>query len=149
MSFAVDGLQGMDCWLNRVSVPITNITPARAHSKCMSALLWGNTNATKHRHSTATAWRHEPSGKGETVSTSCFDQQTPKQGMKKRLEAKTCMGGLGDFPSLLLLLSHFSRVQFCATPQTAAHQAPPSVRFSRQEYWSGLPFPSPMHENKK
>ena len=28
----------------------------------------------------------------------------------------------------------------------AAHQAPPSLRFSRQEYWSGLPFPSPMHE---
>ena len=27
----------------------------------------------------------------------------------------------------------------------AAHQAPPSLRFSRQEYWSGLPFPSPMH----
>ena len=46
---------------------------------------------------------------------------------------------------LLLLLSHFSRVQLCATPQTAAHQAPPSLRFSRQEQWSGLPFPSPMH----
>ena len=29
------------------------------------------------------------------------------------------------------------------TPQTVAHQAPPSMRFSRQEYWSGLPFPSP------
>ena len=29
------------------------------------------------------------------------------------------------------------------TPQTAAHQAPPSMGFSRQEYWSGLPFPSP------
>src|SRR5574341_849406 len=27
----------------------------------------------------------------------------------------------------------------------AAHQAPPSLGFSRQEYWSGLPFPSPMH----
>ena len=31
----------------------------------------------------------------------------------------------------------------------AAHQAPPSLRFSRQEYWSGLPFPSPMHESEK
>ena len=46
---------------------------------------------------------------------------------------------------LLLLLSRFSRVQLCATPQTAAHQAPLSLGFSRQEYWSGLPFPSPMH----
>ena len=48
----------------------------------------------------------------------------------------------------LRLLSCFSRVQLCVTPQTAAHQAPPSLRFSRQEHWSGLPFPSPMHENE-
>ena len=36
-----------------------------------------------------------------------------------------------------------SRVRLFATPRTAAHQAPPSMGFSRQEYWSGLPFPSP------
>ena len=41
---------------------------------------------------------------------------------------------------LLLLLSHFSRVRLCATP---------SLGFSRQEPWSGLPFPSPMHESEK
>ena len=35
-----------------------------------------------------------------------------------------------------------SRVQFFATPWTIAYQAPPSMGFSRQEYWSGLPFPS-------
>ena len=45
---------------------------------------------------------------------------------------------------MLLLLSHFSRVQPCVTPQMAAHQAPPSLGFSRQEHWSGLPFPSPI-----
>ena len=45
--------------------------------------------------------------------------------------------------TLLLLLSHFSHVQLCVTPQTAAHQALPSLGFSRQESWSGLPFPSP------
>ena len=44
---------------------------------------------------------------------------------------------------LLLLLRRFSRVWLCATPQRAAHQAPPSMGFSRQEYWSGLPFPTP------
>ena len=49
---------------------------------------------------------------------------------------------------LLLLLSHFSRVRLCATPETAAHQAPPSLGFSRQEHWSGLPLPSPMHESE-
>ena len=41
---------------------------------------------------------------------------------------------------LLLLLSHFSRVQLCATP---------SLGFSRQEHWSRLPFPSPMHKSEK
>ena len=50
---------------------------------------------------------------------------------------------------LLLLLSCFSRVRLCATPQTAAPQAPPSLGFSRQEHWSGLPFPSPTHESEK
>ena len=49
---------------------------------------------------------------------------------------------------MLLLLSHFSRVRLCVTPQTAAHQAPPSLGFSRQEHWSGLPFPSPVHESE-
>ena len=45
-------------------------------------------------------------------------------------------------PLLLLLLSHFSHVQLCVTPQTAAHQALLSLGFSRQEYWSELPLPS-------
>ena len=49
---------------------------------------------------------------------------------------------------LLLLLSCFSCVRLCAIPQTAAHQAPPTLGFSRQEHWSGLPFPSPMHESE-
>ena len=39
--------------------------------------------------------------------------------------------------------SLLSRVQLFATPWTAVHQAPLSMRFSRQGYWSGLPFPSP------
>ena len=50
---------------------------------------------------------------------------------------------------LLLALNRFSRLRLCATPQTAAHQAPPSLGFSRQEHWSGLPFPSPIHESEK
>ena len=50
---------------------------------------------------------------------------------------------------LVLLLSCFSRVWLCVTPQMAAHQAPPSLGFSRQEHWSGLPFPSAMHESEK
>ena len=50
---------------------------------------------------------------------------------------------------LLLLLIHFSRIRTCATQLTAAHQAPLSLVFSRQEYWGGLPVPSPMHESEK
>ena len=41
------------------------------------------------------------------------------------------------------MLSRFSHVQLFAILWTAVHQAPLSMRFSRQEYWSGLPFPPP------
>ena len=51
--------------------------------------------------------------------------------------------------SRILLLSHFSHVRLCATPWMAPHQASPSPGFSRQEHWSGLPFPSPVHESEK
>ena len=47
----------------------------------------------------------------------------------------------------MLLLSRFSCVRLSATPETAAHQAPLSLGFSRQEHWSG--FPSPMHGSEK
>ena len=50
---------------------------------------------------------------------------------------------------LLLLLSNFSHVRICVTPEMAAHQALLSLGFSRQEHWSGLPFPSPVHESEK
>ena len=55
------------------------------------------------------------------------------------------MGGEEAFRSifgLLLLFSH-SVVSNSAAPQTVARQAPLSMGFPRQEYWSGLPFPSP------
>jgi len=41
------------------------------------------------------------------------------------------------------VLSHFSRVQLFVTPWTVAHQVPLSMEFSKQEYWSELPFPPP------
>ena len=47
------------------------------------------------------------------------------------------------------LLSHFSHVRLCVTPKMAAHQATLSLGFSRQEHWSGLPFPSLMRESEK
>ena len=61
----------------------------------------------------------------------------------------TAIPTTATMPLQLLLLSRFSRVRPCATPWTAAHQAPLSLGFSRQEHWSGLPFPSPMRESEK
>ena len=48
----------------------------------------------------------------------------------------------------LLPLSCLSLAWLCVTPETAAHQAPLSLGFSRQEHWRGLPFPSSMHESE-
>ena len=45
--------------------------------------------------------------------------------------------------ALISQVKSLSRVRLFATPWTVAYQAPPSMGFSRQEYWSGLPFPSP------
>ena len=42
-----------------------------------------------------------------------------------------------------------SRVRLLATPWTAAYQAPPSMGFCRQEYWSGMPLPSPINWTKQ
>ena len=55
----------------------------------------------------------------------------------------------GSLCYIFIQEGRFSRVRLCATPETAAHQAPPSLGFSRQEHWSGLPFPSPIHESEK
>ena len=55
----------------------------------------------------------------------------------------------GEMYTVLLLLSRFSRVRLCATPEMAANQALPTLGFSMQEHWSGVPFPSPMHESEK
>ena len=46
-----------------------------------------------------------------------------------------------SFSYYMLYLTFLSRVQFFVTPRTLAHLAPLSMGFSRQEYWSGLPFP--------
>ena len=60
----------------------------------------------------------------------------------------TC-GHRGQLLLLLVMLSLFIRVRLCATPETATHQAPTSLEFSRQEQRGGLPFPSPVHESEK
>ena len=92
---------------------------------------------------------------GFVVNRQCITPQLTQIRTDKLSTLNDFQRLLGDInwirPSLLLLLllSRFSHVRLCATPQTAAHQAPSSLGFSRQEHWSGLPFPSPMHEGEK
>ena len=100
----------------------------------------------------------EPPGKPKNTG---LDSLSPHQGNfltqesnwgllhSRRILYQLSYMGSPSSSMLLLLLSRFSRVRLCATPETAAHQAPPSLGFSRQEYWSGLPFPSPVHESEK
>ena len=92
-------------------------------------------------HSSILAWRipwtAEPSGLQSMVSQSRAQLRNQHFYFKLKLKAAA------------KLPSCFSRVRLCATSQTAAHQAPPSLGFSRQKHWSGLPFPSPMHESDK
>ena len=59
----------------------------------------------------------------------------------------TCFGRFEDVLFIVKVKS-LSRFQLFATLWTVVYQAPLSMRFSRQEYWSGLPFPSPMHESE-
>ena len=67
----------------------------------------------------------------------------------KQSSLKNASVSATQYRRMLLLLSRFSCGQLCATPETAAHRAPPPLGFSRQEHWSELPFPSPMHESEK
>ena len=97
-----------------------------------------------------TSWQID----GETVKTVTdflflSSKATADSNYSHEIKKHWLLGRKAMINLLLLLLSHFSRVRLCATPKTAAHQAPPSLGFSRQEHWSGLPFPSPMHESGK
>ena len=74
-------------------------------------------------------------------------------GQQKTLPPPYCQRGkpnscMKDVAAAAAAKSLQSCLTLC-TPQTAAHQAPPFLGFSRQEHWSGLPFPSPMYESAK
>ena len=86
-------------------------------------------------------------GNSNLLQYSCLENSTDREAWRATvLDHKEW--DMTDY-TLDCLLSRFSRVRLCATPWTAARQAPPSLGFSRQEHWIGLPFPSPMHESEK
>ena len=87
----------------------------------------------------------------EVLATAIREEKQIKwiQIRKEKLKFSLFVDDITLYMPLLLLLSHFNCVRLCATPETAACQAPLSLGFSRQEHWGGLPFPFPMHESEK
>ena len=76
------------------------------------------------------------------------DSSPPGSPIPGMLQARTpewVAISLSNAWKLKMKVKSLSRVQLSATPWTAAHQAPPSMGFSRQEYWSGMPLPSLLH----
>ena len=71
---------------------------------------------------------------GPILSTSTWGIKVPRVSLRTHMRARECVCGC------VQLLSH---IRLFATLWTVAHQAPLSMGFSRQEYWSGLPFPTP------
>ena len=75
-----------------------------------------------------------------------IDGSPPGSPVPGILQARTLESGAISFSNAgkwKVKVNSLSRVQLLATPWTAAYQAPPSIGFSRQEYWSGVPLPSP------
>ena len=78
----------------------------------------------------------------------CATPQTSDSPVPGILQARTLEWVAISFSNawkLKVKVKPLSPVRLLATPWTAAHQAPPPMRFSRQEYWSGMPLPSPFH----
>ena len=76
-----------------------------------------------------------------------IDSSPPGSPIPGILQARTLEWGAISFSNAWkwkVKVKLLSRVRLLATPWTAAHQAPPPMGFSRQEYWSGVPLPSPF-----
>ena len=93
-----------------------------------------------------------PKGKVKVVRScpapcSPMDCHLPHSSVHGTLQARTLEWVTISFSNACMHAKSFSHVCLCATPWTAAHQAPLSTGFSRQEDWSGSPFPSPRIAN--
>ena len=72
-----------------------------------------------------------------------IDGSPPDSSVPGILQARILEWVAISFSNACMHTKSFSSIRFCATQWTAAHQIPLSMEFSRQEYWSGLSFPSP------
>ena len=91
----------------------------------------------------------DPMNRGAWWATVHWVWLQSKHDWSDTAQAQTLASSIHRYLYMLLLLSRFSHVPLCATPWMEAHRATLSLGFSRQEHWSGLPFPSPMHESEK
>ena len=97
------------------------------------------------------SWHPVPSFHGKKMGKQWKPWQTIFLGSKitaggdcsNEIKRRLLLGRKVMINLLLLQLSRFSRVRLCVTPWTAAHQALLSTGFFKQEYWSGVPLPSP------
>ena len=99
-------------------------------------------------HSLANSFAAAAAKLGQLCPTLCYpaDGSPPGSPVPGILQARTLEWvaiSLSTAWKWKVKVKLLSRVWLLATPWTAAHQAPPSMEFSRQEYWSGLPLPSP------
>ena len=78
----------------------------------------------------------------EAATTPC---QNPSTHLRRPDSGLCKIAGISGSSELLCMLSHFSHIRLFVTPWNVAHQAPLSMGSSRQEYWNGLPFPSPWN----
>ena len=87
----------------------------------------------------------------QSCPTLCYpiDGSPPGSPVPETLQARTLEWVAISFSNAWkweVKVKSLSRVRLLATPWTAAHQASPSMGFSRQEYWSGVPLPSPKYK---
>ena len=94
--------------------------------------------------------QHRTPPEEEMLFGDCLKTEVGPSGPRLPLTNHTKWGGGGCLPKQespfgghVRMLSYFTQVWLFATPWTVAHQAPLSMGFSRQEYWSGLPCPPP------
>ena len=106
-----------------------------------------------HTHTHTHTHSHTPAAAAKSLQscpTLCnpIDGSPPGSPVPGILQARTLEGVAICFSNACkwkVKVKSLSRVRLLATPWTAAHQAPPSMGFSRQEHWSGVPLPSPTH----
>ena len=118
-------------WMNLECIILSEISRSWKDKYWTSPVIWGPAAAAKSLQSCPTLC--DPIDSSPTVSS-----------VPGILQAKIPEWAAISSPMYACMLSSFSCVWLCATLWTIAHQAPPSTGFSRQEYWSGLPFPSPI-----